>query len=89
VEHLAPAEYHGNPMDPDGALVTIDWGYDIADYLDRASGLSTTIHTIDDLSQGIRAAYIEVLVSRKGRPSQVAPDGAPDRRPPLRRLFHR
>lgn len=89
VEHLAPAEYHGNPMDPDGALVTVDWGYDIADYLDRASGLSTTIHTIDDLSHGIRAAYIEVLVSRKSLPSQVTPDGAPDRRPLLRRLFHR
>lgn len=81
VEHLAEPEYHGNPMDPDGALVTVDWGYDIADYLDRASGLSTTIHTIDDLSQGIRAAYIEVLVSRKALPSQVSPDGAPDRRP--------
>ena len=90
VEHLAEPEYHGNPMDPGGALVTVDWGYDIADYLDRASGLSTTIHTIDDLRQGIRAEYIEVLVSQKCHPSQVTPDGAPDgRRGKTGRLFRR
>ncbi|MDO8409256.1 MAG: class I SAM-dependent methyltransferase [Phenylobacterium sp.] len=87
VEHLAEPEYHGNPMDPDGSLVTVDWGYDIADYLDQASGLSTTIHTIDDLSQGIRAAYIEVLVSRKTLPSAVDLDGASDRRPRRRKPF--
>lgn len=87
VEHLTEPEFHGNPMDPQGSLVTVDWGYDIADYLDRASGLSTTIHTIDDLSQGIRAAYIEVLVSRKAPRSQVDADGAPDQR--LRRRLGR
>jgi hypothetical protein len=73
VEHLHPPVFHGNPMDPDGALVTVDWGYDIADYLDRASGLSTTIWSIDDLSRGIRAEYIEVLVSRKGGAPDLAP----------------
>lgn len=77
VEHLLPEVYHGNPVDPRGALVTVDWGYDIADYLDRHSGLSTTIWTIEDMSQGISAEYIEVLVSRKPKPDDLTPDGLP------------
>jgi len=43
----------------------MDWGYDIADYIFRTSGLFSTIVMIDDVSAGIRAEYIEVLVSRK------------------------
>ncbi|MGH6689355.1 MAG: class I SAM-dependent methyltransferase [Gammaproteobacteria bacterium] len=27
IEHLAPPEYHGNPVDPNGSLVTFHWGY--------------------------------------------------------------
>ena len=75
VEHLLEPVYHANPIDPQGSLVTVDWGYDVADYLDKASGLSTTIWTLDDMRHGIRAEYIEVLVSRKGFTSQVSPDG--------------
>lgn len=75
VEHLAPEVYHGNPVDPRGALVTVDWGYDIADYLDQHSGLNTTIWTIEDMSQGISAEYIEVLVNRKPTGVDLAPDG--------------
>ncbi|WP_421932772.1 methyltransferase domain-containing protein [Phenylobacterium sp.] len=77
VEHLMEPVYHANPIDVQGSLVTVDWGYDIADYLDEASGLSTTIWTLDDISRGIRAEYIEVLVSRKEPQSQVTPDGLP------------
>ncbi len=67
VEHMLPPEYHVDPFNREaGALVTIDWGYDIADILDRASGSSTTIFQIDDITRGLRALYNEVLVSRKG-----------------------
>jgi SAM-dependent methyltransferase len=65
VEHVLEPMYHGNPIDAAGSLVTYDYGYDIAAYLDRHSGLSTTMVYIDDLSRGIRAEFIEVLVSRK------------------------
>lgn len=64
VYHHEP-EYHGNPIDDDGALVTMHWGYDIADFIVKKSGTPTTIVMIDDLQLGIRAEYIEVLVSRK------------------------
>jgi len=89
VQHLLEPVFHGNPMDPNGSLVTIDWGYDIAAYWDRASGLSTTIWTIDDASRGIQAEYIEVLVSRKLGMPDLSGDTPP--RPPkrgfLRMLF--
>lgn len=82
VDHLLEPVYHGNPMDPNGSLVTIDWGYDIAAYWDSVSGLSTTIWTIDDLGRGIQAEYIEVLVSRKGGLPDLAGDVVPPPPPP-------
>lgn len=84
VEHLLEPVYHGNPMDPNGALVTVDWGYDIASYWDAASGLSTTIWTIDDPGRGIQAEYIEVLVSRKAAVPDLSGDVRPAT-PPARR----
>jgi SAM-dependent methyltransferase len=65
ITHLAPPEYHGNPVDDKGSLVTVDWGFDIVDRISAACGLKTEIHQLDDLSMGIRADLIEVLVTRK------------------------
>jgi hypothetical protein len=59
------AEYHGNPVDPKGSPVTMHWGFDIVDFINSKSKLKTTIEHIDDLHYGIRAEYIEVLVSQK------------------------
>ena len=58
-----PAEYHGNPIDENGSLVTMHWGYDIVSYISEVSGMSSTILVIDDLSQGIKAEYIDVVGS--------------------------
>jgi len=66
IEYLAPAEYHANPADEEhGALVTMHWGFDICDFIYDHSRMTTTIVKIDDLSKGIRADLIEVLVSKK------------------------
>jgi SAM-dependent methyltransferase len=64
VHHVEPT-YHGNPVDSAGALVTREWGYDICDFIMRTAGTPTTMVVIDDLSRGIRAEYIEILVSRR------------------------
>jgi hypothetical protein len=76
-------------MDPNGSLVTVDWGYDIAAYWDAASRLSTTIWTIEDISRGIQAEYIEVLVSRKTGLPNLAGDIPPrvEKRSFLAKLF--
>jgi hypothetical protein len=68
--YLAEAQFHGNPIDERGALVTIDWGYDILDYLSFHSTLRCVMVHINDLSRGIRAEFIEVIMCRKG---SVAP----------------
>ena len=71
VKLLRAAEHHANPIDPQGSLVTVDWGYDIADYFDRHAGLSTTVVAIEDFSRGIAGDMIEVLVSRKAAPPRL------------------
>lgn len=62
---LHEEEWHGNPIDQQGSPVTMHWGFDIVDFIKQHSGLETTIEYIDDLSMGIRAEFIEILVSRK------------------------
>lgn len=64
IYHHEP-EYHGNPVDAKGALVTMHWGYDIAGFIMDAAQTPTTVIMIDDIDQGIRAEYIEILVSWK------------------------
>jgi hypothetical protein len=41
------------------------WGFDIVAFIKESGGLNTTIEHIDNLDFGIRAEYIEVLVSIK------------------------
>lgn len=65
IEYVLEAQYHGNPIDGRGALVTVDWGWDICHHIFAASGLFTHVFQIDDLSRGIRAAHIEVLATMK------------------------
>ncbi|UGA48937.1 class I SAM-dependent methyltransferase (plasmid) [Bradyrhizobium barranii subsp. apii] len=40
IVHHAEPQYHGNPVSKDGALVTVDWGYDIVSYLQHHSNVS-------------------------------------------------
>lgn len=62
---LGYPDYHGNPVDSQGSIVTMYWGYDICEFILQHSGLYTTIVYIDNLFLGIRAELIEVLISRK------------------------
>jgi SAM-dependent methyltransferase len=66
IVHLQDAEYHGNPVDERGALVTIDWGYDILNFLSYHSSLQCAMIYIDDSSRGICAEFNEVIVCTKG-----------------------
>jgi SAM-dependent methyltransferase len=64
IYHHEP-EYHGNPVDQKGALVTMHWGYDIAGFIVEKSKTPTVIIAIDNIDLGIRAEYIDVLISAK------------------------
>jgi SAM-dependent methyltransferase len=63
--HLEPPVYHVNPISDQGSLVTLNWGFDICRHIFESCGLFTHLVCIDDLSKGIRAEYIEVLVTVK------------------------
>lgn len=65
ISYLETPTYHGNPIDANGSLVTMDWGFDIRHHILAACGLDTEIIKIDDLSRGIRAELNEVLVTTK------------------------
>jgi SAM-dependent methyltransferase len=67
VSYIKPPVYHGNPISDKGSLVTVDWGFDICRHIFDSCGLFTHIFQIDDLSKGIRAEYIEVLITVKAR----------------------
>ncbi len=60
-----PAQYHGNPVDANGSLVTMHWGYDIASRIMVTAQMPTTIILIDNIDLGIRAEFIEILISVK------------------------
>jgi Methyltransferase domain len=63
IEHLLPAEYHGDPVNKDGVLVTYDWGRDLAERVEFASGMATTVFRIESRPLGILGEFIEVFVS--------------------------
>ena len=60
-----PPEYHDNPMSAEASLVTWHWGEDIVTHIKNASGLDTQVVALHDLKMGIRAEYIEVLVTTR------------------------
>jgi SAM-dependent methyltransferase len=62
IVYLKEKQFHGDPIAAEGALVTIDWGFDICFMLSEASGMRATIVHIDDLERGIRAELNEVVV---------------------------
>jgi hypothetical protein len=62
---LKTPEFHGNPVDPNGSPVTMHWGYDIVDFIKKASGLDTDIVALYEKELGIMGEYNEVFVTTK------------------------
>lgn len=65
VEHLLPAEYHGNPISDNKALVTWDYGYDFELLMSEWAGASVQTFQRRDRSRGLDAEFNEVFVIRK------------------------
>jgi SAM-dependent methyltransferase len=65
VLHLFAPEYHGNPMSPDGSLVTWHWGRDITEAAKKAGASECRIHSLEDPYLGIEGEYLEVVVQEK------------------------
>jgi SAM-dependent methyltransferase len=69
VRHLQPPDYHGNPVDDRGSLVTFWWGYDLAERIDRVAPFNTLIWLLQDQSRGVDGPLNEVLVSFRTSPT--------------------
>lgn len=65
IEHLAPPEYHGNPVSDQGALVTFHYGYDLPELIHQWSGLSVRVERFWDPYHGIIGEFTEVYVCCK------------------------
>ncbi len=58
-------KYHGNPVDANGSLVTMHWGYDIASFIVEKAGTPTVIIVLYNIDLGICTEFIDVLISLK------------------------
>ena len=56
-------EYHGNPVDEEGSLVFTRFGADLAAIIEDASGLTTTIHEMQNNQYGIEGECLLVFHS--------------------------
>jgi SAM-dependent methyltransferase len=65
VQYLLPAEYHGNPIGDNKALVTYDYGHDFERLLSIWSGTTVRVFHTVDRGRGIDAEFNEVFVIAK------------------------
>lgn len=66
IHHLVETpEYHGNPIDGSGSLVTFNYGYDVGNDIARWAPFDVEIIRFNQRSQGIVAEFNEVIVCRK------------------------
>lgn len=69
VEFLEEPEYHGNPINNEGALVTFDYGYTVHQMLSRWADFDVEISRFSNQDMGILGEYTEVITCTK-RPSR-------------------
>ena len=63
--YVKSAEYHKNPVDNNGSLVTFDYGRDISFLIDECSNLKTAIYFHESRHYGLEGNFLEVYISRK------------------------
>jgi SAM-dependent methyltransferase len=65
VEHLLDPQFHGNPIDPNGSLVTIDYGYNIHKAIANFAPFNVEIIRFDRRDIGVVGEFTEVVVCFK------------------------
>ena len=74
LEFLESAEYHDDPVNPGGALVTYDWGRDLPARVMVVSGMWTSVFRLESRVHGLLGEFLEVFVSHRGSHDVVAFD---------------
>jgi SAM-dependent methyltransferase len=65
IEELVPAEYHGNPINGKGALVTFDYGYTVHQMIPQWAPFEVEITRFCNRHLGILGEYTEVATCYK------------------------
>lgn len=65
IEHYEPPEYHGNPVDPRGSLVTFRWGYDFPEVLRTWAPFDVRLYRFHDHRHGVIGEFTEVYLCEK------------------------
>ncbi len=73
--HIKSPEYHKNPIDQKGSLVTFDYGNDLPFLIDEWSGLKTIVFLNQNRREGLDGSYLEVYISRKNSCNILTNDG--------------
>jgi len=63
--HLAPPDYHGNPVDENGSLVFTEWGEDFPFLSSKWTGVPLLICRVRDRRLGLDGEFLEVFVQQK------------------------
>lgn len=77
LKHLKQPEYHGNPVSNDGALVTVDYGYEVHKLLAEWAPFDIRVTRFADKTHGILGEYTEVFVGKKPGPIEAAGEEKP------------
>lgn len=72
IKNLSDVEYHGNPVDNKGSVVTYYYGYDFIEQIEKETGFKCDIFFHDEeLDEfGIKGVYNEVIVCYKNKKIQ-------------------
>ena len=65
ITFLKPAEYHGNPIDELGSLVTVDYGYEIHQRFSEWSNFNIEIVRFNRPDIGVLGEFTEVVICQK------------------------
>jgi hypothetical protein len=66
--------YHGNPIDPKGSLVTIDYGYDIHPEISSWENFDVEIVRFSNRYIGVIGEYTEVIFAQKVQKGLLHPN---------------
>jgi SAM-dependent methyltransferase len=65
IRYLARREYHGNPIDDQGSLVTWHYGYDLPDLIVNWAPFDVEVRRFHDRRHGVLGEFTEVIACRK------------------------
>ena len=72
--HVKEPEYHGNPINPAGSIVTVDYGYDFHQLFSEWAPFNVRVYRFADAWHGILGEYTEVVLCKKPRNETLSRD---------------